>query len=118
MDGGSGNFWLDTDTIVVVGSDVNEAINVVLVGSGRSRMGEGIVVTSEVVSEIAGLLVVPSNFVHFNGLPSWLVVVADGQTFPLLGFLVADLLRAHVLTVRTDAEEFLDFFLDEWPFGW
>ena len=81
-------------------------------------MGEGIVVTSEVVSEIAGILVVSSNWVLFNRLPSCLVVVADGQTFPLLMFLVADLLRTHVLTVRSDFKEFLDFFLDEWPFGW
>ncbi len=118
LDGGSGDLWLDSDTIVVVGSDVNEAIDVVLVGSGRSRMGERIIVTSEVVSEIAGLLVVSSNCFLFNGLPSSLIVVADGQTFPLLGFLVADLLVAHVLTVRSDVKEFLDFFLDEWPFSW
>ncbi len=48
-------------TIVVEGSDIDETIIIVLVRCGRSGVGEGVVVATEIVTKVAGILVMSGD---------------------------------------------------------
>ena len=69
-------------TSSVVAQEINVAVSVVRSRSGRAGMGVGDVVTTEVISLIAGMLGVLRDLVTWvlvDGLPDGGVVVANGK---------------------------------------
>ena len=105
--------------VVEEGAEVDEGVLVVHgIGLGRSRVREGDVVTTVVISLEGGVLGLLGHLVallKIERLPDWGVLVVDLKR-NVLGLSEDDLLG--VLTARArsaDAEEVLDLRLDDGP---
>ena len=103
---------------VVDAAKVNEAVGVVGVGSGGRGVREGDVVTTEVVTAVAGVLVELRHFVLailVLGLVDGLVVLGQSEWL-VTGSFEDDLLSVVLAgAVGAHAEETLDLVVDKGP---